>query len=105
MLKWFALYNNSSEGLIPLGLASCQQLQSLWLTKNYFADVVPTWLAQLHRLTLLTLVQNHLVGSIPPVFSNLITLTGDILAGLDLMKELEILDLRDNNQLVQFLVL
>jgi hypothetical protein len=45
MLQFIALEYNKFFGRFPSGLASCQYLETIGLSGNYFVDVVPTWLA------------------------------------------------------------
>ncbi|KAL6640743.1 hypothetical protein ACP70R_021866 [Stipagrostis hirtigluma subsp. patula] len=71
MLREFAIAKNRFTGQIPLGLAACNDLQSLEIGDNLFVDVVPTWLAQLSQLTMVSIGGNFIAGPIPSVLSNL----------------------------------
>ncbi|RLN34395.1 Leucine Rich Repeat, putative [Panicum miliaceum] len=56
---------------IPVGLATCKNLQILDIPGNLFVDVIPRWLAQLPHLTGISMGYNKLFGHIPPVLRNI----------------------------------
>ncbi|GJN28144.1 hypothetical protein PR202_gb16231 [Eleusine coracana subsp. coracana] len=75
MLQKIALYQNNFFGRIPLGLAACQQLNTLSLGENLFTDVIPLWLVKLPKLSAISIGGNNIAGSIPPELSNITSLT------------------------------
>jgi hypothetical protein len=60
-------YRNSLHGRVPVELAECRQLSSLWLFENHLTGPLPDMLfGDLTVLEDLRLNSNRLTGHIPP---------------------------------------
>jgi Leucine-rich repeat (LRR) protein len=107
MLQKMDLYQNNFFGRIPLGLAACQQLNTLSLGKNSFADVIPLWLVKLPKLSAISIGGNNISGSIPPELSNITSLavldlarselTGEIPSELGQLRQLPWFHISENH--------
>ncbi|MFQ6671551.1 hypothetical protein Gotur_036064, partial [Gossypium turneri] len=65
--KWnlVDLHENQLEGILPLSLINCSQLQVLNVANNNLSDTFPHWLGMLPELRVLVLRSNRFHGSIP----------------------------------------
>ncbi|KAF8665197.1 hypothetical protein HU200_054150 [Digitaria exilis] len=104
-LEVLDLSSNFLYGSIPPKLSVMSKLHTMTLDGNYFNESVPDWLDSFSNLTVLRLQSNRLKGCIPASIGNAAMLTELALAGnsisgdvpnLGNLKNLEMLDLRDN---------
>ncbi|MBA0791942.1 hypothetical protein Gohar_016483, partial [Gossypium harknessii] len=64
-LRYLSLHENQLEGILPLSLINCSQLQVLNVANNNLSDTFPHWLGKLPELRVLVLRSNRFHGSIP----------------------------------------
>ncbi|KAG4213406.1 hypothetical protein ERO13_A01G054500v2 [Gossypium hirsutum] len=69
-LRYLSLHENQLEGILPLSLINCSELQVLNVANNNLSDTFPHWLGLLPKLLVLVLRSNKFHGSIQDSLTN-----------------------------------